>query len=194
MDHYVTGAIIKSLREKRRMTQAQLAEELCVSDKAVSKWETGRGLPDITLIEPLARALRISVPELLSGRAIENANRASNLLRGKIYICPVCGNVIYAKGSAVISCCGIALPELEAEAPDEAHAVRVERIEGEYYVCVPHAMTKDHHISFLACVTADRFDLAALYPEGGAEARFSIRGHGWLYFACNRHGLFRQRL
>ena len=42
MDHYVTGATIKALREKLGMTQAELADKLCVSDKAVSKWENGR--------------------------------------------------------------------------------------------------------------------------------------------------------
>ena len=65
MDHYVTGATIKALREKQRMTQAELAEKLCVSDKTVSKWETGRGFPDVSLLEPLGKALHISVAELL---------------------------------------------------------------------------------------------------------------------------------
>ncbi|MBR1586427.1 MAG: helix-turn-helix domain-containing protein [Clostridia bacterium] len=194
MDHYVTGAVIKALREKQRMTQSDLAAVLCVSDKAISKWENGRGLPDISLIEPLAKALHISVPELLAGRAIENTNRASNLLRSRMYLCPVCGNVIHAKGEAVISCCGITLPALEAEEPDEAHALRVDRVEDEYYVTVPHDMTKDHFISFIAYVTMDRFEMKALYPEGSAEARFFARGDGWLYAACNRHGLFRQRI
>lgn len=41
MNHYVTGSVIRQLREKAKLTQAQLAEKLCVSDKAVSKWETG---------------------------------------------------------------------------------------------------------------------------------------------------------
>lgn len=41
MNHYVTGAVIKRLREAKHLTQAQLAEKLCVSDKAISKWETG---------------------------------------------------------------------------------------------------------------------------------------------------------
>ena len=63
MDHYVTGGAIKALREKKGLTQAQLGEILTVSDKAVSKWETGRGLPDISLLEPLALALGVSVPE-----------------------------------------------------------------------------------------------------------------------------------
>ena len=66
-NQYVTGAMIKRLREKRHLTQAELAEKICVTDKAVSKWETGRGLPDISLLEVLAKALGVSVIELLSG-------------------------------------------------------------------------------------------------------------------------------
>ena len=54
MQNYVTGEVIRSLREKRRLTQRDLAQRLNVSDKTISKWETGRGLPDITLLEPLA--------------------------------------------------------------------------------------------------------------------------------------------
>ena len=58
MNNYITGAAIKALREKNRLTQQQLAEKLCVSDKAISKWETGKGFPDISLIEPLANVLQ----------------------------------------------------------------------------------------------------------------------------------------
>ena len=195
MDHYVTGAAIKALREKQGMTQAQLAQKLCVTDKAVSKWETGRGLPDLSLLEPLAAALRVSVPELLSGRVIVNGNRASNLLRSRLYVCPVCGNVMFAKGDSLISCCGIELPPLEAEEPDEEHRAQVERVENEYYVSIPHPMTKEHFISFMAYVTMDRFEMKALYPEGNAEARFFFFFWGGkLYFFCNRRGLFCQKL
>ncbi|MBQ4409984.1 MAG: helix-turn-helix transcriptional regulator, partial [Firmicutes bacterium] len=61
MDRYVTGAVIRQLREDKKMTQEELAEKVCVSSKAVSKWETGRGLPDVCLLQPLAEALGISV-------------------------------------------------------------------------------------------------------------------------------------
>ena len=74
MNQYVTGTVIRELREKNNMTQLQLAEKLGVSDKTVSKWETAKGYPDITLLEPIAGALRVSVAELLSGRAIDNLN------------------------------------------------------------------------------------------------------------------------
>ena len=121
MDNYVTGTAIRTLREKQHLTQAQLAEQINVSDKTVSKWETGRGFPDISLLEPLAAALRVSVPELLSGEQVINVNRAANMRRSRLYVCPVCGNVLHAAGSAMISCCGVTLPPLEAEQPDEAH-------------------------------------------------------------------------
>ena len=80
MNKYVNGTMIKRLREGRNMTQSQLAERLNVSDKAISKWETGRGYPDISLIEPLAEALRVSVIELFSGEDVVNTNRSFNML------------------------------------------------------------------------------------------------------------------
>ena len=190
MTNYVTGATIRALREKRGYTQKDLAEKLCVSDKAVSKWETGRGLPDITLIEPLARELGVSVAELLSGECVINRNRAANLLRGSFYVCPVCGNVIYAAGQGSFSCCGVTLPPLEAEEPDEAHEIIDETIDCEHYVHMDHPMTREHHISFLAHVTTDRVEIVKLYPEMEAGTRFRMSGQGRMFAYCNRHGLF----
>ncbi len=194
MNHYVTGAAIKALREKLKMTQAELADQLCISDKAVSKWETGRGFPDVSLLEPLGRALHISVPELLCGQAIVNGNRSANMLKSRFYVCPVCGNVIFARGDALISCCGIQLPALEAEEPDPVHRMELQKTEDEIYVTAGHPMGKTHFLSFIAYMTADRCETRVLYPEGNAEARFFYRGSGWLYVYCNQHGLFRQRV
>ncbi|MBO7335862.1 MAG: helix-turn-helix domain-containing protein [Lachnospiraceae bacterium] len=190
MDRYVTGAVIRRLRENMKMTQEELAEKVFVSSKAVSKWETGQGFPDVSLIEPLAKALDISVIELLSGEDIRNCNRSSNMTKGKFYVCPVCGNVINTTGEAVVSCCGITLPPLEPEAPDEEHGITVEIIEDEYYVTVCHPMTKEHYISFLAAVSDQGIQLTKLYPEGNAEARFRISCVRKMYAYCNRHGLF----
>lgn len=194
MNRYVTGAAIRRLRENMGMTQAELAEKLNVSDKAVSKWETGRGYPDITLLEPIAAALKISVAELLSGEEISNRNTCGNMLRSKIYVCPVCGNILHAAGDAVISCCGIPLPPMEAEDMDDAHTMQQEKVEDETFITIDHSMTKEHYISFIAWVTGDRFQLQKLYPEGNAETRFKLRGHGILYCCCNRHGLFKKRI
>ena len=194
MQSYVTGEIIRGLREKRRLTQRDLAQRLNVSDKTISKWETGRGLPDITLLEPLAGALGVSVTELLSGDCAENRNRAGNLSRSLFYVCPVCGNVIWSVGEGAYSCCGVSLPPLEAEEPDDAHTIHAEKIEMEWYVTLDHPMDKQHFIPFLAFVSGDRAQMVRLYPEQEASARFFVRGHGWLYAYCNHHGLFRVRL
>ena len=191
MDSYVTGAVIRRLREKKKITQEELAGMIHVSGKAVSKWETGQGFPDISLLEPLAKALDISVIELLSGEDIRNTNRSFKMARGKFYVCPVCGNVIIATGETVVSCCGITLPPLEAEAADDEHEICKETVEDEYYVSINHPMTKDHYISFLAVVSDFGVQLVKLYPEGNAEARFKIDRVKILYAYCNRHGLFR---
>ncbi len=190
MNQYVTGAAIRELREKNKMTQLQLAEKLGVSDKAISKWETGKGYPDITLLEPIAKAFRISVTELISGNTVHNANVSANMLRSKFYVCPVCGNVIHSMGEAAIHCHGIQLMPLEAEPTDEHHMLFIERIEDEYYARIYHSMTKEHYISFVAAASSDDMQMVKLYPEGSAEARFKIRGVRKVFFYCNRDGLF----
>lgn len=190
MDQYVTGNTIKTLREKNKMTQLQLADKLGVSDKTVSKWETGKGYPDITLLEPIAEALQVSVTELISGNTISNANVSANMLRSKFYVCPVCGNVIHSMGEAVIQCHGIVLNALEAEPADEHHIINVEVVEDEYYVTVDHPMTKDHYISFIAAASSDSMQTVKLYPEWNAEARFKISCVKKIFFYCNRDGLY----
>lgn len=191
MDNYITGATIKALREKKSMTQTELAEKIGVSSKAVSKWETAKGLPDISLIEPLSLALGVSVMELMSGNTVINRNVSANMLRSKFYVCPVCGNIVHSTGEAVVSCCGITLPALEAEEADELHEIIVEKVEDEHFVTVRHDMTKQHYISFMAYITADRLQFVKLYPEGNAETRFQLSGRGDLYIYCNKHGLMK---
>ena len=194
MNTYVTGTTVKQLREARKLTQSELAEQIGVSSKTVSKWETAKGLPDISLLQPLAQALGISLIELMNGEQIENKNISANMLRSKFYVCPICGNAIHALGNAVVSCCGVTLPALEAEDADDDHAVTIENVEDEHFIMVRHPMTKQHFISFLAYVTSDRMQLVKLYPEGNAETRLQLRGRGWLYYYCNRHGLFRRKV
>lgn len=194
MNQYITGEIIKKLREERRMTQSQLADELNVSDKTVSKWETGRGYPDITLLEPLAGALGLSVTELLTGESVSNTNRAFKMTRMKFHVCPVCGNIVVSAGEAVISCCGVALPPLETEEVDSEHELCVEKSDGEYYAHSEHEMSREHYISFICTVSDDGYEMKKLYPEGPTEARFRISGVKQMYFFCNKHGLFKQIL
>ncbi len=176
------------------MTQSVLAERLGVSDKAVSKWETGNGYPDITLLEPIAKTFGVSLTELISGNTITNANVSSNMLRSKFYVCPVCGNVLHSMGRAVISCHGIDLNPLEAETADDRHEVTVSAVEDEYFVQIDHGMTKEHHISFIAALSSDRLQLVKLYPEWNAEARFKRSCIEKILFYCNRDGLYQTNL
>ena len=194
MNTYVTGNTIRQLRENRKLTQAELGERIGVSSKTVSKWETAKGLPDISLLQPLAETLGISVLELMNGEQIVNQNISANMLRCKFYVCPVCGNVIHCMGNTLISCCGITLPPLEAEEADKAHSITIEPVEDEHFITVQHPMTKTHFISFVAFVTSDRIRMVKFYPEGNAETRLQLRGGGYLYYYCNRHGLFRRKL
>ena len=191
MNTYITGATIKRLREEKGITQAELAEQIGVSSKAVSKWETAKGLPDISLIEDLSKALGVSIMELMSGETVINKNVSGNLLRSKFYVCPICGNILHASGEAVISCCGVTLPPLEPEEVDENHEICIEKVEDENFVTVNHPMEKSHFISFIAYVTGDRLQMVKLYPEGNAETRFQLRGSGFIYIYCNKHGLMK---
>lgn len=190
MNQYVTGAVIRELREKNHLTQAELAEKLNISDKTVSKWETAKGYPDISMLEPIANVFGVSVAELLSGNAINNVNVSANMMRSKFYVCPVCGNIVYSMGEAVIHCHGVQLMPCQAEETDENHMIFIEKVEDEYYVRIDHDMAKQHYISFVAAMSADKIQMIKLYPEGNAEARFQIRSVRKILFYCNRDGLF----
>ena len=192
MNNYITGKIIKELREREQLTQAELANLINISDKTISKWETGNGLPDISLIEPLSKALKVSVIELIKGEYIMNKNKASNMLKSKFSVCPICGNIVYTMGENINYCCGINLPVLEAESENEKHQLNCEVVENEYFISVNHEMTKEHYISFIAFVTCDRCEIIKLYPEQNAETRIFKRGKGILYAYCNKDGLIKK--
>ena len=191
MNRYVTGATIKELRERKKLTQADLAKKLTVSDKTISKWETGKGYPDITLLEPLAQALGVSIAEMLSGNTVVNTNVSANMTQCKFSVCPVCGNVLTSTGEASISCHGVELGPLEAESPDEHHVASAERVEDELFVHIDHPMTKQHYITFIAAVSPDRVQLVKTYPESSAQTRFKIDQVSAIYFYCNKDGLFK---
>lgn len=196
MNSYVTAQTIRTLREQKGITQKQLADAIAVSDKTVSKWETGKGLPDISLLAPLAEALSVSVSELLAGQVLRNKNASGSLLRGSFYVCPVCGNVIYALGQGDYSCCGIRLPALAAEtaAEDDEHSITLEDSDGDLFVTLDHPMEKDHHISFVALLQQGRMQLVKFWPQQNAEARFALQRTGTLFVCCNRHGLFAKKI
>ena len=77
MDATTTGSFIAELRKERGLTQKELAQRLLVSDKAISRWERGHGMPDLGNLEALAGALGVSIPELLRGERIESPEVAA---------------------------------------------------------------------------------------------------------------------
>ncbi|MGN0532679.1 MAG: helix-turn-helix domain-containing protein [Eubacterium sp.] len=191
MNQYITGAFIKKLREDKGLTQKQLADKVFVSEKTVSKWETGRGYPDISLIEDLAKGLGVSVIELMSGNNITNTNRSCNMRSAQLYVCPICGNIVYSIGEAVVCCCGINLLPLEIEEDNQQHTITMEPVEDEYYLSSQHPMTKSHYISFIAAFGDDSCEIIKLYPEGNCEARIKAKNARHIYYYCNRHGLYK---
>lgn len=83
MDAKITGCFIAQLRKELGLTQKELAEKLEVTDKAISRWETGKGLPDTSLLKPLAEIFGVSVGELLSGKRMDDSqikNQADHII------------------------------------------------------------------------------------------------------------------
>lgn len=189
MDTKRTGALIRSLREERGLTQLQLAARVGVGDKAVSKWERGGGCPDVSLLPALADELGTTVETLLAGALAPDDRQGGTMKRTAFRVCPACGNVITTTGDAEVSCCGRKLDPLEARPADEAHALRVESVEGDWYVTFDHPMEKGHHLGFVAVVGYDRLAVEKLYPEQGGEARLPRLAGGALYAYCTEHGL-----
>lgn len=163
--NFVTGNVIKDLRIKKNITQKKLADELNISDKTVSKWETGKGIPDIGIIDDLSKALGVSIAELLTGNVADNGNVSANMHKMSFYVCPICGNVISAVGEGVYSCHGITLPKLEVEDDNLQNVIKIEEIDAEFYISMEHDMTKKHYISFFAYVTFNGLQMVKLYPE-----------------------------
>lgn len=91
-DRAKVGAFVAALRKEKGLTQKQLAQKLRVSDKTVSKWERGGGLPDISMLIPLAGELGVSVSELLAGQRLAGGDiglrQTENLVKSVIKCCP----------------------------------------------------------------------------------------------------------
>ncbi|MBR4039358.1 MAG: helix-turn-helix domain-containing protein [Clostridia bacterium] len=190
MDANKTGALIRRLRMEKGMTQRQLAQELLVSEQAVSKWERALGCPDTSLLRALADLLDADVCSILSGEMHVSRKDGGNMRRIRFYVCPVCGNVITAAGDARISCCGRALEAMKPAPCDDAHQLRLTPMDGEIHAAFDHSMDKTHFISFIACVGYDRVLLVRLYPEQGGETRLPYLPRCTYYIGCSRDGLF----
>lgn len=194
MDQIKTGELLARLRRERAMTQREVADVLHISDRTVSKWERGMGLPDVSMWEGLSALFGVEVGKLLEGELSEKGTEVGNMKRMKFYRCGHCGNIFWSTGGGEISCCGRKLAPLPVREADEAHSFQAEEVDGEYYATFSHEMEKGHYIAFAALVSWDRATVVRLYPEQAGEVRFPRTRRGELYLCCSRDGLFRRKL
>ena len=190
MNQIKTGELIRCLRQEKNLTQLALAEKLGVSDKAVSKWERGCCLPDISLFPSLSAALGIDTEVLLRGELDENTKTSGNLKKIKCCVCPECGNIIIMTDSADVSCCGKRLAPLELHTADGENDIDVSVSDGEWYITSKHSMNREHYISFVAFITGDTLIVKKQYPEWGLETKLPFFAHGTLLWYCTQHGMF----
>jgi len=190
MDCEKVGKLIKKYRLKKGLTQKILAEKLYVSTQAISKWERGKGLPDIGFLTKLSEVLGVNIDVILAGEVARNKQTNGSLRKAKFYYCPYCGNISISTGNAEISCCGEKSLALTPSKPDTEHDVNIELVEDEWFITTEHPMEKDHFISFVAFVSEGAVSFYKQYPEWTLQQRIPKRGHGQLYWFCNQHGLF----
>ncbi len=194
MDQIKTGAIIRKFRTDHHMTQMQLAELLSVSDKAVSKWECGKGCPDISLLSALADIFQIDVRVLLNGEIDRKEGEKGNMKKLKFYVCPHCGNIITATSEAAVTCCGNQLSATEPRKAEAHEKLQLEEADGMWYITAEHEMTKEHYISFVAFVNDNTAMICKQYPEWNLQATIPLYRSGKLVWYCTKCGLLYQMM
>lgn len=194
MDQVKTGLLIRKLRTDSGLTQKQLAERICVSDKAVSKWETGCGCPDVSLLSALADVFSVDVQVLLNGCINKNESEKGNMKKMSFFVCGHCGNIITASSDAAVSCCGTKLSALIPRKAQQDELLNVEDIGGELLVSSDHVMSKEHFISFVAYLSDSSLMMFRQYPEWGVNVTLPAFRSGKLVWYCNKCGLLYQEL
>ena len=192
MDQVKTGELIKRFRTEMWLTQKELAGRICVSDKAVSKWETGKGGPDVSLLSALAEVFGTDIQVLLTGEIDKNEREKGNMKKLKFYVCRECGIIITATSETAVSCCGSRLQALEMRKAEESEKLSIEDIGGELYISSAHPMTKDHYISFVGYQSDSRFMMFKQYPEWNVQFTMPICRTGRLVWYCTQCGLLYQ--
>ncbi len=190
MDLNKSGALLRRMRKAKGMTQKQLADGLGVVPKTVSKWETGNGFPEVSMLAALADLLGVSERMLLLGEEKQNSEEVGNMKRTKFYVCPYCHGMLQGTGEGQIICCGKPVEPLQARPADSDHVTRILSVEDDFYIEIDHEMSKSHFIRFVSYVRFDRVLTVRLYPEQDAAVRFPKMYGGKLLFYCSKHGLF----
>ncbi|ARK23623.1 XRE family transcriptional regulator [Sporosarcina sp. P37] len=192
MDTSKVGELIYSLRKEKGLTQKQLADQLHISDRTISKWERGYGCPDVTLLPSLSELLGVNIENILDGELLSNEFIGGNMKKSKYFVCPICNNIVMATGDITLSCCGRKLEALEAKKAAAEEKLSIEEIDNERYISSSHPMTKDHYISFIAFATGDQVQIIKQYPEWSFQTRIPNRKHGTLLWYDTQAGLYYQ--
>lgn len=192
MDSKKIGKTIRSLRIEKHMTQKQLADEIGVSDKAVSKWECGTGVPDISMLTELSKHLEVDIERILKGDLTPNDFTGGNMKNVKYYVCPVCGNLSACTGDASITCCGRKLTALEPKKATEDEKLKIEIYGDELYIASDSPMTKEDYISFVAFAVGGGVEIIKGYPEWDFGIHLAKKKHGKLLWYSTTKGLFYQ--
>ncbi len=192
MDCAKIGKLIEHLRKEKGLTQKEVAEQLNISNKTVSKWECGKGAPDVSLWEGLSVILGADILKLLQGELNPNRLDIGKIENIRFYVCPSCGNILTSTGKAGISCCGRRLSPLSAVTEITGHEISVEEMDTDYFITIKHDMSKKHYISFAAYVYDDPIWFQRFYPEQSPAFRMPVmKGGGNLYLYCTKDGLFK---
>ena len=192
MDTEKIGSLIYSLRKEKGMTQAELAQQLHITDKTVSKWERGKGAPDVSLLSDVSAVFQVNLEKLLAGELEVNQPVIGNMRKLRFYVCPICGNLLFSVDEAAMYCCGKKVNALKPKKAEEYEKLTVEIIENEYCISSAHEMQKSHYISFVAFLNGDTVVIRKQYPEWNLQTRLPFFAHGTLLWCCTRHGLFYQ--
>ncbi len=188
------GDVIAYLRKENNWTQKQLAEQLNVSDRTISKWERNVGMPDISFLPNLANLFQIDIESLLKGSLQINQFVGGNMKNTKFYVCTHCQNVITATSTVDVICCGRKLESLVPQKAEEHQQLIVSEVDGEWYISSHHPMTKEHYISFIAAMTGDQLQLIKQYPEWALQVRIPKKKYMKICWYDTKDGLLYQLL
>lgn len=190
MNQEKIGKLILKLRQEKKLTQKELAQKLNVSDKAVSKWECGYGIPDITLLEHISRVFDIPVKIILQGEIDQNKTDGGNMKKTNFYVCENCKNIITSTSNCEISCCSTNLKPLQPKAIDSEFNFEIQDLDGEYFITFESKMTKEDYVSFVSYICPDKVLTVRLYPEQSPHCYFPKLRGGKFYIYSVQKGLF----
>ena len=186
MDCQKVGDLIYRLRKEKQLTQKELANQIGISDKTISKWERGLGCPDVSLLKDLSEIFQINIEKILDGKLTSNIRKGGNMKRIEFYVCPLCGNLLTSSNYVDISCCGRQLDPLTIV--DHQIPFQMKNIDGESLLTFDCQMSKEDYISFVAYVEYDRYYFIKLYPEQAPEVRLPELRRGKLYCYSIKEG------